>query len=146
MATAASRRGSTKLPSLKQLSHATKVGEKLKQKAADAKRRVEERARRAEFTLVSDTPSRMHVWVRDKAKAFIPGTIVDDLGDSVKVEVGPTRELRTVSRGDLGPPITRLEDLQNHVDDMVKVRASAPPDAWCCFPAKLHLSACRWET
>ena len=74
------------------------------------------RKKRAEFALVATTTDRW-IWISDPEQAFIAAKILQQFDDgSMEVEVANTRDIKVIKKNDLGPYITRMAELKNHVD------------------------------
>jgi hypothetical protein len=113
--TRAARRGTL------MLSAVSKAASKLGHAADRAKKVVEERKRRAEFAIISSSAERWQ-WITDPVEAFVAARILKDNPDgSTEVEFGVGRAIKTVKKTELGPPIVRMEELKNPVDDMVRM-------------------------
>jgi|APCry1669190288_1035285.scaffolds.fasta_scaffold39912_1 Myosin N-terminal SH3-like domain len=82
----------------------------------DESRMKEINARRAEFALMASSTERW-IWVTDPEQAFVPAKILKENADgSMEVEVGVSRTVKVVKKAEIGPYITRLAELKNHVD------------------------------
>ena len=84
---------------------------------ADRVREVAEmRKRRAEFALVAESNEKW-VWVNDPEAAFVAARITKEGAPdgSIEVEVGLNKEHRVVKKTEIGPFITRIEELRNHL-------------------------------
>ena len=72
--------------------------------------------RRAEFALVATTTDRW-IWVADPEQAFVAAKILQQFDDgSMEVEIASSRDIKVIKKAEVGPFITRLAELKNHVD------------------------------
>lgn len=61
--------------------------------------------------------ARRWVWIVDEVDAFVPAKVLTEHADGSKeVEIQRTHEIKTVKKADIGPYITRVAELKNHVD------------------------------
>lgn len=122
------RRGSQRIPSSRDLGSFSNLAgaqsyvETFKRKAEEARKRVADRKFRAQFAFSSYDNNQTHVWVKDQVKAYIPARVLEEEDEKhTKVEMGMNREIKVIPNSSIGPEITRIQNLQTHYDDMVKM-------------------------
>jgi len=114
----AARRGSTMLMAV---TKATLAVTRMKDTVERANKLQEEKRRRAEFAMIVSTTEKW-IWVTDEKDGYVPAKVLKENPDgSIEGEFGVARTVKVFGKKELGPPIVRINEVRNHVDDMVRM-------------------------